>query len=237
MSNQEEATELTSPTANPLLVEKLAEWLLKNRPWAYTGHKSTLSNAKPKHIWVQFYEDTAVWWFEQYRFAREGPTAGAKGPAYTLFRDSLPDALRLFRSRKEGKPLDEIEPVVCLYRKNEYTKDGQPAVRAVKGFGRLPTNYYEYTQPAQVAQVATQDSEVTENAPEALDAEPVETVPASNLPTQDAETQNAEPTVQTTTAVDGKRSNVPKAVPHWVFAPQTVVTAFISAVTAFSELV
>jgi hypothetical protein len=37
--------------------------------------------------------------------------AGAKGPAYALFRDALPDALRIFRARKEGKPLEEIPPV------------------------------------------------------------------------------------------------------------------------------
>ena len=33
----------------------------------------------------------------------EGMHAGAKGPAYALFRDLLPDALRMYRSRKEQR--------------------------------------------------------------------------------------------------------------------------------------
>ena len=43
-----------------------------------------------------------------------------KGIAYALFRDALPDALRLFRARKEGKPLEEIPPVEYLFRKGEF---------------------------------------------------------------------------------------------------------------------
>jgi hypothetical protein len=141
MSTQDAATELTNPVADPRIVDKLAEWLLEKKPWAYTGHKSTRSNAKPKELWVRFHKDTEVWWFEHFRYSTEPATdAGAKGPAYSLFRDALPDALRLFRARKEGKPLEEIPPVEYLYRKGECTKDGQPAVRAVKGFGRLPPN-------------------------------------------------------------------------------------------------
>ena len=133
--------ELTNPVADPRIVDKLAVWLLEKKPWAYTGHKSTRSNAKPKELWVRFHKDTEVWWFEHFRYSTEPATdAGAKGPAYSLFRDALPDALRLFRARKEGKPLEEIPPVEYLYRKGEVTKDGAPAVRAVKGFGRLPPN-------------------------------------------------------------------------------------------------
>ena len=133
--------ELTNPVADPRIVDKLAKWLLEKKPWAYTGHKSTRSNAKPKELWVRFHKDTEVWWFEHFRYSTEPATdAGAKGPAYSLFRDALPDALRLFRARKEGKPLEEIPPVEYLYRKGEFTKDGAPAVRAVKGFGRLPPN-------------------------------------------------------------------------------------------------
>ena len=133
--------ELTNPVADPRIVDKLAVWLLEKKPWAYTGHKSTRSNAKPKELWVRFHKDTEVWWFEHFRYSTEPATdAGAKGPAYSLFRDALPDALRLFRARKEGKPLEEINPVEYLYRKGESTKDGAPAVRAVKGFGRLPPN-------------------------------------------------------------------------------------------------
>ena len=122
--------ELTNPVADPRIVDKLAEWLLEKKPWAYTGHKSTRSNAKPKELWVRFHKDTEVWWFEHFRYSTEPATdAGAKGPAYSLFRDALPDALRLFLARKEGKPLEEIPPVEYLYRKGESTKDGAPAER------------------------------------------------------------------------------------------------------------
>ena len=77
---------------DPRVVEKLAAWLLEKKPWAYTGHKSTRSNAKPKEIWVRFYKDTEVWWFEHFRYSTEPATdAGAKGIAYALFRDALPD--------------------------------------------------------------------------------------------------------------------------------------------------
>ena len=141
MATQDNAMELTNPVADPRIVDKLAKWLLEKKPWVYTDHKSTRSNAKPKELWVRFHKDTEVWWFEHFRYSTEPATdAGAKGPAYSLFRDALPDALRLFRARKEGKPLEEIPPVEYLYRKGESTKDGKPAVRAVKGFGRLPTD-------------------------------------------------------------------------------------------------
>ena len=50
-NNHEDDTttmELTNPVADPRIVDKLAKWLLEKKPWAYTGHKSTRSNAKPK---------------------------------------------------------------------------------------------------------------------------------------------------------------------------------------------
>ena len=126
--------------ADARVVEKLATWLLETKLIAYTGHTSTRTNAKPKDLWIRFHRDTEVWWFEHFRYVTEPATsAGAKGPAYALFRDALPEALRLFRSRKEGKPIDEIEPVVYIYRKHEALVGGQPAVRAIKGFDRLPT--------------------------------------------------------------------------------------------------
>ena len=58
---------------DPRVVEKLAAWLLEKKPWAYTGHKSTRSNAKPKEIWVRFYKDTEVWWFEHFRLPPADP--------------------------------------------------------------------------------------------------------------------------------------------------------------------
>lgn len=129
-----------SATADARVVEKLATWLLETKLIAYTGHTSTRTNAKPKDLWIRFHRDTEVWWFEHFRYVT-GPatSAGAKGPAYALFRDALPEALRLFRSRKESKPIDEIEQVVYIYRKHEALVGGQPAVRAIKGFDRLPT--------------------------------------------------------------------------------------------------
>ena len=140
-NHKDDTMELTNPLAEPRIVHKLAGWLIEKKPWVYTGHKSTRSNAKPKELWVRFHKDTELFWFEHFRYSTEIATdAGAKGPAYSLFRDALPDALRLFRSLKEGKPLEEIPPVEYLYRKGEFTKDGKPAVRAVKGFGRLPTD-------------------------------------------------------------------------------------------------
>ena len=94
-----------------------------------------------------------MFWFEHFRYTTEPATdAGAKGPAYGMFRDALPDALRLFRSLKERKPLHQIPPVQYLYRKGECTKDGQPAVRAVKGFARLPTDVRSNANAANVTE-------------------------------------------------------------------------------------
>ena len=71
--NQKDDTtmELTNPVADPRIVDKLAVWLLEKKPWAYTGHKSTRSNAKPKELWVRFHKDTEVWWFEHFRYSTE----------------------------------------------------------------------------------------------------------------------------------------------------------------------
>ena len=80
---EDKTMELTNPLADPRIVDKLAKWLLEKNPWAYTGHKSTRSNAKPKELWVRFHKDTEVWWFEHFRYSTEPATdAGAKGPAY-----------------------------------------------------------------------------------------------------------------------------------------------------------
>ena len=146
-----DAMELTNPRADKRVVDKLAEWLLEKNPWAYTGHKSTRTNAKPQALWETFQKDTEMFWFEHFRYSTQpGKNAGTKGREYALFRDALPDALRLFRARKEGKPLEQIPSVEYLYRKREFTTDGQPAVRAVKGFARLPTDVRSNANAANV---------------------------------------------------------------------------------------
>ena len=125
-------TEFIPPASDPLVVERLAEWLLEKKPWAYTGHKSTRSNAKPKEVWVRFHKDTEVWWFEHYRYVTEpGTDAGAKGPAYSLFRDALPDALRLFRSRKEARgQTTRADPARCVPLPERRVHERRPACRA-----------------------------------------------------------------------------------------------------------
>ena len=146
-----DAMELTNPRADKRVVDKLAEWLLEKNPWAYTGHKSTRTNAKPLEVWKPFHKDTKVFWFEHFGYAPEpGKDAGAKSREYALFRDALPDALRLFRSLKERKPLDQIPPVEYLYRPGQFTKDGQPAVRAVDKFAPLPTDVRSNANAANV---------------------------------------------------------------------------------------
>ena len=98
------------------VVQEIAKWLVDTQPVVYTGRTSTRSNVKPKALWVAFYKVTEVWWFEKYRFSvAPGTDAGAKGPAWTLFRNNLPEALRIYRSRYTGKPLDEIEYVAYIW--------------------------------------------------------------------------------------------------------------------------
>jgi hypothetical protein len=50
--------------------------------------------------------------------------------------------LRLFRARKEGKPLDQIPPVEYLYRKGEFTKTAHRPCAPSKGsaHSQVPTN-------------------------------------------------------------------------------------------------
>ena len=109
-----------------------------SRQHPHSGFHSALTllyTISPQALWKTFYKDTEMFWFKNFRYSTQpGKKAGTKGWEYALFRDALPDALRLFRARKEGKPLDEIPPVEYLYRKREFTTDGQPSVRAVKGF-------------------------------------------------------------------------------------------------------
>ena len=49
-NHKDDTMELTNPRADPRIVDKLAKWLLEKRPWAYTGYKSSRSNAKPKEL-------------------------------------------------------------------------------------------------------------------------------------------------------------------------------------------
>ena len=115
--------------ADNRVVEQLVAWLDVHRPYKFTGHTSTARNARVKDVWVRFHSDLAVWWFATFRYAPEaGKSAGAKGPAWDLFKAALPIALRIQRARDDGVALDDVEPVEYIIRTGEST------IRAIKGF-------------------------------------------------------------------------------------------------------
>ena len=80
-----------------------------------------------------------------------------------------------------------------LFRKGEFTKDGKPAVRAVKRFGRLPTD--------------TQAQNETEAAAETITASetPSETVAQSETVVQSETVAPSETVVQSETVAAPKR--------------------------------
>jgi hypothetical protein len=117
------------------VVSIVTDWLVKAQPVRWTGRSSTARNTRPLALFQACVKDTALFWFDKYRYAPErGKEAGSKAPVYPFFRAALPVALRRFRSITERVPLDEIPEVSYSQRRVETTRDGAASNRALVGF-------------------------------------------------------------------------------------------------------
>ena len=94
----------------------------------------------PDPLFVAFVQDNALWWFQR-GYAPKNGVAGVRGKPYKWFRDHvILEALRIYRSRTEGLPLESVPPVVYSWKPSAGVSGGQ---RGIVGFER-----YKATVPA-----------------------------------------------------------------------------------------
>ena len=78
-------------------------------------------------------QGNALWWFQR-GYAPKNGVAGVRGKPYKVFRDHvILEALRIYRSRTEGLPLESAPPVVYSWKPSAGVSGGQ---RGIVGFER-----------------------------------------------------------------------------------------------------
>ena len=131
------------------IIAQTADWLVRAHPVVFTGRAGNQPLlADPFPLFQQNVRQNAAWWAEQYVHASTGKRgycpdpnsktglAGPRAPPYPEWRDHvLPEALRIFRARTEGVPLDTIPPVqYSMKPKADGRKDISPGQRGILGF-------------------------------------------------------------------------------------------------------
>ena len=83
-------------------------------------------------------QDNATWWFQQHGYAPKNGVAGVRAKQYAMWRDHiLLVALRVFRARSEGVPLDSVPPVVYAMKPSaDGRANGTVGQRGIQGFER-----------------------------------------------------------------------------------------------------
>ena len=130
-------------------IAQTADWLVRAHPVVFTGRAGNQPLlADPFPLFQQNVQQNAAWWAEQYIHSSTGKRgycpdpnsktglAGPRAPPYPEWRDHvLPEALRIFRARTEGVPLDTIPPVqYSMKPKADGRKDGSSGQRGILGF-------------------------------------------------------------------------------------------------------
>ena len=116
----------------------------------------------PDPLFVACVQDNATWWFER-GYAPKNGIAGVRAKQYAMFRDHvILDALRIFRARTEGLPLDSVPPVIYSMKPST---DGRinGGQRGIVGFERCKvviSELYvdEQPLPVDVEQILLPDS-------------------------------------------------------------------------------
>jgi len=130
-------------------IAQTADWLVRTHPVVFTGRAGNQPLlADPFPLFQRNVQQNSAWWADQYIHASTGKRgyrpdpnsktglAGPRAPPFPEWRDHvLPEALRIFRARTEGVPLDTIPPVeYSMKPKADGRKDGSSGQRGILGF-------------------------------------------------------------------------------------------------------
>ena len=139
----------------------VTDWLTRRNPVEFTGIMANAHYmAHPHTLFQQIVTECPGYWRDEHRYVPEaGKKAGVRARPFPMFRDQvLLPALRLYRARLEGVPVNTIPEVEYAY-KRQRDNAGNLAIRSIWGFAMRTKPMPTATLPIDTETCAPQDNE------------------------------------------------------------------------------